>query len=573
MKRFVSLFLVLVLVMGAVPMLPIHAQSKLFIPVGADGNPFVSPTVRAGDTLVQDVYFKYVGDGSINYSNIVSIDIDTKGGNLSQFPFDPTQSTYLKTYSGLTGMPYYQFNMRCRGDAIPGYYAVDFIVTYSVPDEGSSSGSTSGNNSNSTPDNSSGNTAASSLPPAVPTEPVTGPDQSAANGSAVSGDAVSEPEGQNETTSPESSPSENPDANAGTLSVQTNALSVTGLSAAGQSFTATPLTTSAPQTVLKTEVVTWDVLVTASASAETSTVGSVPKVLITGFSTDPGEVVAGEDFTLTVTFKNTSTSNSIDNLKAVLTSDGTFNPVSGSSTMFIQHLEPGASSTQSITLHTKADASPASYNVSFSMSFDAPGVKDPISDTETVAIPVKQVPKVQITSLQTMGNMTVGSDLNAMTTVNNTGKSVLYNVMVTVYDSGGCLSSEELFLGNIQPGASGNVDVYLSAMMPGMTTLIASVSYEDETGKPYTDEVTLDIELVEEMIWDDPMFMDPTFGVDVTEPERGLPWWVYLIFVAVVGGVAALIILNIVKKRRQRERDLAAARALDEQYLHEDSTV
>ncbi len=505
MKKTLSFALVLTLLLALASPAAISAAEagvgvKMFVPVGANGAPLANNTVPAGGNLAADVYFKYVGPTEPGTTiNVIGMDIDTKGGDLTQFPFDPTSSTY---YVGLGGVAVgdgsivgpYRFNMRCRGDAAAGYYGVDFVITY---------------------------------------------ERTVTTVTETSADTPSDPSG-----------------GAGG-----------GISRSGGTGDTTPPTTETKtETFVETTVVPWDVLITDGEGASDPSVGTVPKVLITSFSTNPSSVVAGEDFTLNVTFKNTSSSNTIENLKAVLGSDGTFTPVSGSSTMFIQHLDPGATSSLSMTLHVKADASPGSYAVKFAMTFDAPGVKDPIVDEESLSIPVVQVPKINVTSIQTMGNAMVGSDLNVMSSVNNTGKSVLYNVMAKVYDTGGLMSSEESYLGNIQPGESKNIDVYLSGMSAGDTAIVIMVSYEDETGKSFETEVTSDVTISEPMVYEDPWADDMPQPV---EEEQGLAWWIYAIIGVAVAGIAAIIAVNVIKKKKARARDLAAAKALDEKYLND----
>ncbi|MEG1017027.1 MAG: hypothetical protein RSE36_04370, partial [Oscillospiraceae bacterium] len=103
-----------------------------------------------------------------------------------------------------------------------------------------------------------------------------------------------------------------------------------------------------------TETLKLPVRIIKSGSGAGPVAGSVPKVIISNFGTSPAAVVAGEQFTLTVTFKNTSSSVSLTNLKAALTSEGgTFSPVSGSSTLFVESIAPGATQTKSILLIAK----------------------------------------------------------------------------------------------------------------------------------------------------------------------------------------------------------------------------
>lgn len=319
------------------------------------------------------------------------------------------------------------------------------------------------------------------------------------------------------------------------------------------------------------ETVTMQVRVIQASSGSEATDAYVPKVIVTGFSTNPTEVIAGEDFTLTITFKNTSSTGAVQNLKAALSSEGgTFNPVSGSSTLFISNLAPGASSSVSIKLHAKADAAPGSYNVNFALSYDAPNTKDNagVSDTEVVAIPVKQVPKAQVTKMQLQpSEVYVGNDLNVMSTVNNTGKSKLYNVNVKVSDTGSLFVVAEQYLGNLDSGATGNVDLYLTPQMTGSTTINLDVTYEDENGNTYSASQTADVTVMEKAVME-PGFDDPSM-MPVEDVSGGVGWWIWVVIALVAGGVTALILIKRRKQQIARERDRQTARELEEQYLNQ----
>ena len=319
------------------------------------------------------------------------------------------------------------------------------------------------------------------------------------------------------------------------------------------------------------ETLTYRVLIRQAGGGSAATDDYVPKVIVTGFSTNPTEVIAGEDFTLTITFKNTSSTGAVQNLKAALSSEGgTFNPVSGSSTLFISNLAPGASSSVSIKLHAKADAAPGSYNVNFALSYDAPNTKDNagVSDTEVVAIPVKQVPKAQVTKMQLQpSEVYVGNDLNVMSTVNNTGKSKLYNVNVKVSDTGSLFVVAEQYLGNLDSGATGNVDLYLTPQMTGSTTINLDVTYEDENGNTYSASQTADVTVMEKAVME-PGFDDPSM-MPVEDVSGGVGWWIWVVIALVAGGVTALILIKRRKQQIARERDRQTARELEEQYLNQ----
>ena len=79
------------------------------------------------------------------------------------------------------------------------------------------------------------------------------------------------------------------------------------------------------------------------------------------------------------------------------------------------------------------------------------------TDTASVSIPVKQEAKMDTGTAEIMPeSIAVGEQSNIMFSVFNTGKTTLYNVKVT-YESD-AIDSGISYLGNLDPGATGNVD-------------------------------------------------------------------------------------------------------------------
>lgn len=298
-------------------------------------------------------------------------------------------------------------------------------------------------------------------------------------------------------------------------------------------------------------------------------VSNIPKVIISSFSTNPAEVVAGEEFILNVTFKNTSGSLAATNIKAQLSSaDGTFTPVSGSTTIFIDSLAPNGSAAKSIRLKVKADAAPGSYSASFALNFDVAGVKDPIVDTEVLSIPVKQVPRAQVSKMQiSPTEVFLGREVNVMTSVNNTGKSTLYNVNVTFKDPNGALGESEQFIGNVAAGAAGAVDVYIPTVSVGEANLTMLVTYEDENGKSYSHEETATVYVMEPGTIIDP-------GPE-PEPEKsgGIGIGGILLIVLALLGIGAAVFFILRKRKRDeqsKEDDQRMIEELEKEYLDEE---
>ena len=100
----------------------------------------------------------------------------------------------------------------------------------------------------------------------------------------------------------------------------------------------------------KSQSTTLDTYIQLSGTAGVGADGkaSVPRVIVTGFETNPQDVHAGESFVLTLHLKNTSTATSVNNMifeivaavegKDEDTTYAAFLPTAGSSTIFVDRM-------------------------------------------------------------------------------------------------------------------------------------------------------------------------------------------------------------------------------------------
>ena len=98
-------------------------------------------------------------------------------------------------------------------------------------------------------------------------------------------------------------------------------------------------------------------------------------------------------------------------------------------------------------------------------------------------------------------SIAAGSETNIMFPVNNTGKVLLYNVMVSFV--GDSIQQSSTYIGNIKPGETQNVDAMITGTTPtaddGKIKIL--ITYEDENGvvsDPIEKEVTLMVTEAEE---------------------------------------------------------------------------
>ena len=288
---------------------------------------------------------------------------------------------------------------------------------------------------------------------------------------------------------------------------------------------------------------------------------STPRVIVTGFTTTPEEVYAGDTFKLTLNLKNTSKDTAVSNMLFDIqgTQEGTdenntyaaFLPTAGSSTIFVDSIAPNATKSISIELKSKADLAQKPYVVTVNMEYEDNDA-NPFTETASVSVPIKQEAKVDVSSITVMPDaIEIGNEANVMFSIYNVGKTKLYNVNVK-FDADS-ISGGDTFIGNMDPGATGNVDAYLAAQAATMDdgTVKIIIGYEDEEGKAATIEKTMTL-FVNEPFYSD-MMEDPMMMDGMEEEKAGLPWWgIALIAAAAVG--AAITVVVVIKKKKKAKR-------------------
>lgn len=281
------------------------------------------------------------------------------------------------------------------------------------------------------------------------------------------------------------------------------------------------------------------------------------RIIVDSYRTEPEEVYAGKDYALYVTFKNASTSVNATNVLLTFESEKVsespvFTTMGGSNSVVIDSLPAGA--TEEVCMHFTAGASvdQRSYTISVSEKYDSPEFKN-AEEKVSVTVPVLQVARFNIGNIEVLpGTIMVGEESNVMFSVNNTGKIMLYNVMARFEDPS--ISTTEAYIGNIKPGASGNVDVMLSgaAQTEGDGHIKVVISYEDEYGEET--ETEKEIVLYVNEIFDN--------GEDFSEMDFVVPeepkWYEkpYMKWVYIGGGAAVLLALVSIIRHRKKKKEM-----------------
>lgn len=291
-----------------------------------------------------------------------------------------------------------------------------------------------------------------------------------------------------------------------------------------------------------------------------------PYVIVSKYGYGGGTITAGETFTLSLTLYNTSADVDVGNMMVTIGMPEDLMITSSSNTIYIDKLPAHESVTKSFQVTARPTAKAQSHNVAVSMKYqyedhETVTRRDNMTE-ETIAIPVMQVDRFQVTGIETQAEMNVGEE--GLITVNfvNKGRSEVYNISAEI--SGNIQNpGQQQNLGNLSSGATGTVDFYPIPTESGPVTGKVTITYEDtnmqektvtldyhSTAIGYNDIMTGNMGDMNGTGIEDTSMMDPSLAAK----EKGSPMPWVLGGVAVSGIVAAVMI----KKRINRKRSEAA---------------
>lgn len=296
--------------------------------------------------------------------------------------------------------------------------------------------------------------------------------------------------------------------------------------------------------------------------------GSVPRVIVTGFDTEPKEVKAGTDFVLKVHLKNTSRKTRVKNMLFDLNApeDGgdeqttapAFLPSSGSSSIYLEGMKANGTADIAIKLNAKSDLLQKPYSVELSMKYeDSDG--GAVEAASSLSIPIKQDARFEFSDFEiNPESVSVDDEANVMCNLYNLGRIKLYNVKATF--EGNCIEKEEVFVGNVESGATASIDAMLKGTKAsqGPEPVTMTMSYENEEGEVTSEAKELMLEVTD---------MSETGmeeGMMPLEEEKsgGFPIIPIVIVIGLIAIIAVVVIILKERKKRLRKNQ-------EEEFLYE----
>lgn len=295
-----------------------------------------------------------------------------------------------------------------------------------------------------------------------------------------------------------------------------------------------------------------------------------PNIIIESYDFGGEFVTAGQQFPLSVTIKNTSSSSTIENLKVNISGssspiDGSmaYSPANSSNSFFFEKLDPKGTQTINIDFLAKADATPNSYPLEITFSYEYSVGKERFQATptnESITIPLRQEDRLTINDPELPSwAVNVGEMVSISTSIVNKGKSAVYNVTATVEGDGFMSETPSYYIGNINSGTEEYYDAKLTPYMEGDINGELVFTYEDANGASKETRIPFTFSAMSmnfDGMYEDGMFGDDGMMPDEEKPEEGFPLWAWF---AIGGGaliiiiVSIIIIVKVVKKKKKAE--------------------
>lgn len=297
------------------------------------------------------------------------------------------------------------------------------------------------------------------------------------------------------------------------------------------------------------------------------------RIVVESFSTEPGEVYAGNAFALKVKMKNASSNVKASNIMFTFASEEVnsspvFTAEDGSTSVVVNELAPGATADLQLIFRPSPTAEQRAYTMTIKEQYDSPEFKNAKEEVK-ISIPVKQEPRLNTGTIEVMpDSINVGSETNVMFSINNTGKVLLYNVMARF--EGDSIQSTDAYVGNIKPGETGNVDAMITGTAPTMDDgkIKIVISFEDENGNTTEVEKEMKLFVMEVM---EPDFGDMEAGnmggIDgmggMEEEQTFLTKYKVLLIVS--GVILAVIIVAVVVTVRKKKKAKLEEEGIDDE--------
>lgn len=281
-----------------------------------------------------------------------------------------------------------------------------------------------------------------------------------------------------------------------------------------------------------------------------------PVIYISGSRVEPEKAMAGEEFTLTVTLKNSLTTKFVRNmLVKVDTGNLHINLLEDSDIFQIDKIPAGGEAELTVHFGTDSSLPAGKYPLNFTFNYDSSKTLN-LSSSGTTLVEIQQPANMELVMPRFADSVTVGETIPVTFQVMNMGRDPMYNVRCVV--SGfGFAPSNTGYIGTMGAGTSATtkIELYIIALNAskgnengsqyGGTVGTVTLIYENENGESFQQETTFETTVNRPIVQ-----LQQTDNTEEEKQKAASQWWVSVL---ILGGVilAAVIGIILVKKRQK----------------------
>jgi len=214
-----------------------------------------------------------------------------------------------------------------------------------------------------------------------------------------------------------------------------------------------------------------------------------PRVVLDGFKVSDDVVVPGENFDLTFTLRNPSSTYSVNSILLTFTNDiKTVVPIYGQADqVYIDKLPAGGKTEVTVTLAAAEIITTTSIKFEIDVTFS----NDESSNNNnliTIQLPITKTSKFKIQNVSLPENVYVGNKTRIHVTYKNLGVDNFYNVTMNI-DGEEFKEMQQVGLGSLVAGKISYAEAYVNFIKDGEQKAKISFNYEDIEGNKFSTDV------------------------------------------------------------------------------------
>lgn len=226
---------------------------------------------------------------------------------------------------------------------------------------------------------------------------------------------------------------------------------------------------------------------------------SQPKLMVTAYQLEKDPLAAGEKAQLSVTVRNTSSSQRIKNIRFSFSEESGEIWPEGTGAIYCAQIGAGSSYTWKFAVNALTTAQSRPHPAAITMEYED-GAGQPCSATDRIILQVRQPVRLEYEEPALPPRVTQGDTVPFSMTLMNLGKSTIFNALLK-YEIPGLAGGGSTLVGTIPPGESqaGTTNFRVESDVLGDVSGTLTLSYEDDYGERYEKEITLATTIAEKM--------------------------------------------------------------------------